>query len=56
MEGSCVILNKKSRTADRGWPYSFGVGRRANNPHRKKYMRCEVFTRASGLDGFSGTT
>jgi hypothetical protein len=26
------ILNKQSRTADRGWPSSFGVGRGANNP------------------------
>ena len=25
------ILNKQSRTADGGWPYSFGVGRGANN-------------------------
>jgi hypothetical protein len=29
------ILNKQSRTADRGWPSSLGVGRGANNPHRK---------------------
>jgi hypothetical protein len=25
------ILNKQSRTADKGWPSSFGVGRGANN-------------------------
>jgi adenylosuccinate lyase len=25
------ILNKQSRTADKGWASSFGVGRRANN-------------------------
>jgi hypothetical protein len=25
------ILNKQSRTADKGWSYSLGVGRRANN-------------------------
>jgi hypothetical protein len=29
------ILNKQSRTADRGRSSSLGVGRRANNPHRK---------------------
>jgi hypothetical protein len=29
------ILNKQSRTADRGWPSSLGIGRGANNPHRK---------------------
>jgi hypothetical protein len=26
------ILNKQSRTADRGWPSSLGVGRGSNNP------------------------
>jgi hypothetical protein len=26
------ILNKQSRTADRGWSYSLGVGRRGNDP------------------------
>jgi hypothetical protein len=26
------ILNKQSRTADRGWSSSLGVGRGANNP------------------------
>jgi hypothetical protein len=25
------ILNKQSRTADKGWSYSLGVGRGANN-------------------------
>ncbi|KAJ4447282.1 hypothetical protein ANN_09286 [Periplaneta americana] len=30
------ILNKQSRTADEGWSSSLGVGRRANNHHRKK--------------------
>jgi hypothetical protein len=29
------ILNKQSRTANRGWPPSLEVGRGANNPHRK---------------------
>jgi hypothetical protein len=26
------VLNKQSRTADRGWSSSLGVGRGANNP------------------------
>jgi hypothetical protein len=30
------ILNKQSRTADKGWFFSLGVGRGANNFHRKK--------------------
>jgi hypothetical protein len=25
------MLNKQSRTSDKGWSYSFGVGRGANN-------------------------
>jgi hypothetical protein len=29
---SANILNKQSRTADRGWSTSLGVGRGANNP------------------------
>jgi hypothetical protein len=29
------ILNKQSRTVDRGWHSSLGVGRGTNNPHRK---------------------
>jgi hypothetical protein len=40
------ILKKQLRTADRGWPSSLGVG----------WGCCEVRTRASKMDGFSGTT
>jgi hypothetical protein len=29
------ILNKQSRTADREWPSSLGVGRGLKTPHRK---------------------
>jgi hypothetical protein len=33
------ILNKQSRTADRGWPSSLGVGREADNrPHCKNSL------------------
>ena len=31
MEGTANILNKQSRTADKGWSSSLGVGRGANN-------------------------
>jgi hypothetical protein len=48
------ILNKQSRTTDRGWPSGLGVGPGAN-PHRKTYL-CKVCTRASEMDGFSGMT
>jgi hypothetical protein len=34
------ILNKQSRTADRGWPSSLGVGHRANNPPTVKSLIC----------------
>jgi hypothetical protein len=30
------ILNKQSRTTDKKWSSSLGVGRGATNPHRKK--------------------
>jgi hypothetical protein len=29
------VFNKQSPTANRGWPSSLGVGRGANNHHRK---------------------
>jgi hypothetical protein len=32
------ILNKQSRTADKGWSSSFGVGRGANNPSPSKFF------------------
>jgi hypothetical protein len=31
-EGSWNILNKQSRTADKGWSSSLGVGHGADNP------------------------
>jgi hypothetical protein len=45
------ILNKQSRTTDRGWLSSLGVGRGVNNPHRKSCICYEVFTRASAMIG-----
>jgi len=35
------ILNKQSRTADKGWSSSLGVGRDAETPRRKKVPCCE---------------
>jgi hypothetical protein len=32
------VFNKQSPTANRGWPSSLGVGRGANNHHRKKII------------------
>jgi hypothetical protein len=43
------ILNKQSRTADKGWTSTLGVG--LTTPHRKKY---ENVHKASDLDGFLG--
>jgi hypothetical protein len=36
------ILNKQSRSADKGWPSSLGVGRGANSPPYKKkhFTKC----------------
>jgi hypothetical protein len=48
------ILNKQSRTADKGWPSSWGVG--LTTPHHKKETRYEMLQRASELDGYFGTT
>ena len=46
------ILNKQSRTVDKGWTSGLGVGRGANNSYTvKKNVLCyEMFTRASDLD------
>ena len=51
-EIDATILNKQSRTADKGWSTSLGVGRGATNPLRKKknLPRYEPFTIASDLD------
>jgi hypothetical protein len=49
------ILNKQSRTAERGWP-AWGLGGGLATPTLKRYICCEVCTRASEMDGFSGTS
>jgi len=44
------IVNKKSQTADNGWPFKFGVGRGVNNssPYEKKNLSRNV-TQGLGL-------
>ena len=44
------ILNKQSRTADKGRFFSLGVGRGAETPHRKNWHSYEIYTRAPDLD------
>jgi len=38
---AAIILNKQSRTADKGWYYSLGFGRDANNfsPQKLAFLR-----------------
>jgi hypothetical protein len=43
------ILNKKSRTADKGWPSSLGVGRGLATPHRKKINTLRNVTKGLGI-------
>jgi hypothetical protein len=50
------ILNKQSRTADKGWPSSLGVGLGRTTPHRKKETRYEMLKMALELNGCFGTT
>ena len=38
------ILNKQTRISDEGWSFSFGVGRSANNPHRKNEGCYEIIS------------
>jgi hypothetical protein len=37
------IVNKQTRTTDKGWSSSLDVGYEANNPHSKRYARYETF-------------
>jgi hypothetical protein len=32
------MLNKQSRTADKGWSSSLGIERGAENPHHKNFL------------------
>jgi len=51
MEGSANILNRQSRTADKGWSSSLGVGGVLTTPHRKNVYCYEIFIqKVSDLD------
>jgi hypothetical protein len=50
------ILNKQSRTADKGWSSSLGVGRGATTPHRKTLTTLQTITKDSESDWSFGTT
>jgi hypothetical protein len=43
------ILNKQSRTADKGWPSNLGVGRGLTPPHRKKRNTLRNVTKGLGI-------
>jgi hypothetical protein len=46
------ILNKQSRTADRGWSSSLGFGRGANNPPTvKPFDLLRIITKSQGFGG-----
>jgi hypothetical protein len=49
-------LNKQSRTDDRGWPSSLGVGQGLTTSTINNFICCKLFATASEMDGFSGTT
>jgi hypothetical protein len=49
------ILNRLSRTADRGGPSAWELGELLTTPHRKNISRYEMFTqKASDLDWYFG--
>jgi hypothetical protein len=50
------ISNKQSRTADRGWSSSLGIGLGLTTPHHKLLICYETGTTASDKDGFFDTT
>ena len=44
------ILNKQSRTGDKGWSPAWRFGEMLRAPHHKNVRRCETFHKASDLD------
>ena len=50
------ILNKLSRTADKGWSSSLGLGEVLTSPRRKNWLSYETWTLASVLGWHFGTT
>jgi hypothetical protein len=50
------IMNKQSRSADKGWSSSLGLGEVLTSPRRKNISCYEIFTRtASDQDFYSGS-
>jgi hypothetical protein len=49
-----VAANMQSRTADKGWSSSLGLGEVLTTPHRKKLPCYETFNKASDLDVIFG--
>jgi len=47
---TAIILSKQSRTANKGWSYSLGFGRDANNSSPQKLILLRKDIYASGLD------
>ena len=41
------VLNKRSRTADKGWPFSLGLSEVLATPHRKKIILLRISQRVS---------
>jgi hypothetical protein len=52
---AAIILSKQSRTANKGWSYSLGLGEMLTTPHRRNWSCYEKDTYASDLDCFFGT-
>jgi hypothetical protein len=50
MASPANTLNKQSRTAEKGWFYSLGVGRVAKNSSPQKIPCYEKFHKTSDLD------
>jgi hypothetical protein len=50
------MLNKQSRTAEKEWSYSLGLGEGLTNSYRRKEACFEMLNRISELKGFFGTT
>ena len=55
-QGHANVLNKQSRTADKGQSCSLGFGRGANNPRPRKSACDGMLHKVSVFDGLFGST
>jgi hypothetical protein len=55
-EDSCEYIEKAVADSRQGVALQLGSWAGANNPHRKSDICCDVCTRASEMEGFSGMT